>query len=108
MQIEITSKSKQPLYARQKLEFVISESKTPKKEDVRKKIAALQNASEDMVIIEKITNKFGHKSFVGTARIYDSRKSLEKLEPQHIVERNFGKKEAGKPAAPEAAKQGKK
>ena len=68
------------------------ESKTPKKEDVRKKIAALHNAKEDVVVVEKITNRFGDKRFVGSAKIYESKEKMEEIEPEHIIARNFGKK----------------
>lgn len=96
MQIEILSKEKQPLYFRQEVKFVVSESKTPKKEDVRKKIAALHNANEENVIVQSISNKYGDKNFSGIAKIYDSKEKMELIEPEHLVARNFGKKEAPK------------
>ena len=108
MELEITSKEKQPLFSRQDIKFVIIESKTPRKEEVRKKIAALHNAKEDAVVIEKITNRFGDKRFEGRAKIYDSKEKMEEMEPGHIITRNFGKKEAAKAGVAAQPKQEKK
>ena len=108
MNLEIISKEKQPLFSRQEIKFAVSESKTPKKEEVRKKIAALHNAKEDAVVIERISNRFGEKRFEGTAKIYDSKEKMEELEPEHILARNFGKKEQAKAAEAPAAPAPKK
>ena len=56
---------------------------------MRKKIAALFNAKEDAVVIEKITNRFGDKRFEGIAKIYDSREKMKEIEPEYIISRNF-------------------
>jgi len=105
MDLEILSKEKQPLFSRQEIKFVVVESKTPRKEDVRKKIAALHNAKEDAIVIEKITNRFGDKKFVGVAKIYDSKEKMDEIEPEYVIARNFGKKEQAKkveaPPAPQ-------
>src|SRR3989344_7560892 len=100
MDLEIISKEKQLLFSRQEIKFAVSESKTPRKEDVRKKIAALFNAKEDAVVIEKITNRFGDKRFEGIEKIYDSKEKMDEIEPEYIISRNFGKAE--KPKAAEA------
>ena len=107
MDLEIISKENQPLFSRLEIKFVVNESKTPRKEEVRKKIAALQNAKEDAVVVEKITNRFGDKRFEGRAKIYDSKEKMQEMEPEHIIARNFGKKEQAKTAEAPPAPQKK-
>jgi len=92
MDLEITSKEKNPFLKRQELTFQIKESiTTPTRKDVKQKIAAITNAKEEVLILNKINHKFGSHSYSGKARIYESKEDLGKIEQQFVIVRNFGK-----------------
>lgn len=97
MKVEIQEKRKNPLLKREEVEFIVEESNnTPSKADIRKKLSALCNASENLIIVECIKNKFGSKSFLGNANIYSNEEDMKRIELKHKVRRNFGGKEEKK------------
>ncbi|MFH1257242.1 MAG: 30S ribosomal protein S24e [Candidatus Diapherotrites archaeon] len=111
MKLNIYSREKNPLLEREEISFgVESASVTPSRKDVRAKIAALVNAKEETVVIEQLRQRFGEKKTEGTARVYASVEKMNKIEPKHLVERNFGGGKKGKKEgeAEEAPKEDKK
>ena len=92
MDLEITSKDKNPFLKRQELTFQIKDTIiTPTRKEVRQKIASITNAKDEILIVHKINHKFGSHIFSGIARIYDSKEDLGKIEKQFMIDRNFGK-----------------
>ena len=110
MHIDIAKKKENKLLNRTEVEFSISECKTtPKRTDVRAKIAALMSAKEQLAIIDCLHQQFGSDIVAGKARVYNDEATLKKLEPSYLIARNEGKKEhkekaekkaVEKPAAP--------
>jgi len=92
MDLEITSKEKNPFLKRQEITFQIKDKlTTPTRKEVKQKISAITNAKEEVLILNKINHKFGSHSYSGTARIYESIEDLSKIEKQFVIDRNFGK-----------------
>ena len=60
---------------------------TPSVADVRKQIADKMKVGEDVVVVNKIGNRFGHKHAVVTACIYDSKEMHDKIEPKPKVKK---------------------
>ncbi len=106
VKVEITNRQKNNLLNREEIEFAVEEaSTTPSRKELREKISAILNAKTELVIIEKISNRFGSKEVKGTARVYQNEATLKKTELPQIVGRNIGQKRKGKKA--EKAKAGK-
>ncbi len=73
MHLEIEKEYKNPLMERTEIDFSISGIEiTPSRKEVTKKIAALKNAKEELVVIEFLKQPFGKHSVNGRARIYNS------------------------------------
>ena len=69
--------------------------KTPKNEDVRKKVAELSKTKEELVVVKKINTPFGlNKSYVN-AYSYNDEASFKKFEVINKKKKD-GKKEKGK------------
>lgn len=79
MELKILSQTKNPLMQRQEIEFeAVTEKNTPSRTEIKNKIVALLNSSQDNTIIKKIKNKFGSKNCTGTAFVYESKEKLKK------------------------------
>ena len=106
MDLQITSKEKNNLLKLQEIKFEIKGMETtPKRKDVLEKLSALTNSKEENMVVKSINHKFGSHLILGTARLYETKQDMQKIEPKYIMERNFGKtekKQAQKP--PEAEK----
>lgn len=112
MEIKVIEAKKNPLLKRQGIKFRIKhDAGTPKRNDVKDKLAAMLNTKPELVIIERMRSEFGKRETLGYAKIYKSKKHLKRIERPHIVERNISKveeavKEEGE-KAPEEVKTGK-
>mgnify|MGYP001577671499 CR=1 FL=1 len=92
MELQIVSKQKNPFLKREDISFEITESATtPTRKEVRQKIAALTNAKEDALVVEKIDQTFGAHTAVGNARVYESKQAMLKTEKKYLLDRNFPK-----------------
>ncbi len=91
MDVHILNKQKNPLLHREEILFEIKEAKTvPPRKELRRKIAALCNAKEDVVIVGKINQKFGLHYITGSANIYDSKEKMERIERDYLINKNLG------------------
>ncbi len=112
MDAEISERIKNPLLGREEIFLAVTETKeTPSRKDLRKKIAALVGANEELVMIGKIEHHFGSKKLSCKARIYESKDKMDSVEAKFIVDRNLGvKKKKGEAKegapAPAAAEKG--
>ena len=89
--IEILEEKKNPLIDRTEIKFRIEHfgSGTPNRMEVKKKIAALKNAKENLTIIRNIKTHFGSSHDIGQVNIYENAKELQYFEPFHIQVRNL-------------------
>lgn len=93
MDAKISERTKNPLLGREEILLAIEETKeTPSRKDLRKKIAALAGANEELVMVVKIEHHFGSKNLSCKARIYESREKMDSVEAKFIVDRNLGVK----------------
>lgn len=89
-EIKITSEKDNPLLERKEIEFIIFHTGqgTPKRTDIRKKIAAMLNKDIECVYIKHLYSETGKPETKGEARIYESKERALAIEPKHIIERN--------------------
>ena len=98
MKIKIVKKEQNKLLDRIEVEFEIdAPDATPKRLEVKSKVAALINHDENLVIIKAINQKTGVKQSIGTAHAYQTEAHLKHVEPEHLIKRNTPKptKEGG-------------
>jgi len=92
MDLKITSDSENKLLNRREIKFVLEQDGgTMKKDELAKQLCKKLNLNPESTIIVKINQGFGRKESYGTAHSYDSKESLQKYEPKHLLER-IGKK----------------
>jgi len=97
MKIKIVEKKTNKLLDRIEVHFVVeSEAETPKRLDVKSKLAAMINHDENLLIIKGLHQNTGSKTSKGIAHAYKSKKTLEQLEPEYLQKRNMPKKEEEK------------
>ena len=107
MNIEIITKTENKLLERKEIEADVSfTGPTPKKADIKQKLGAKLAASADLMVIRRITSRFGRNSVRVVAHIYADEESLAKTEPDYIKKREGiqtegERKEAAKKAAEE-------
>jgi small subunit ribosomal protein S24e len=61
---------------------------TPRRSEVRKKLAEVVKADLELLFIEKMITKTGTMTTVGEANVYDSLDQARLVEPKHILTRN--------------------
>ena len=92
MKIKIVEKKTNKLLDRQEVKFEIeAEQETPKRFDVKSKLAALLNHDENLLIITGIHQQTGSKLSHGTAHAYSSLENMQKVEPPYLIKRNVPK-----------------
>ena len=84
MELKITKKKENPLLfrAEAEAEAIFFKEPTPKTEDVRKKIASMEKANENLVVVKSIYTSFGAGKAKVLAYIYKSEEDLKKIEPK--------------------------
>ncbi|AEH60357.1 Ribosomal protein S24e [Methanosalsum zhilinae DSM 4017] len=95
MDISIKEDKNNALLHRRELNFVASyDGATPKRIDVRNKLAAMLNIDSELVVIQSITNMFGKQEASGYAKVYEDADYMKKIESKHILNRNTVPEEA--------------
>jgi ribosomal protein S24E len=100
MELTITKKRDNLLLSRMEitLEVDFVNEPTPKKEDIKKKIASSEKADEKLVVVKSMETSFSSGKADVLVHIYKSEEELKKTEPQ-----NKGKSaKEGAKAAPKA------
>ncbi|MGC9132951.1 MAG: 30S ribosomal protein S24e [Nanopusillaceae archaeon] len=90
MEINILNREKNALLNREEM-LVNIEHKgeaTPKREELRKKIAAMIGKDEKLIIVEKILTEFGKNRSRAFINVYENENDMKKIEPKHILKRN--------------------
>lgn len=91
--IEILEEKKNPLIDRIELKFKIDHfgKGTPNRLEIKKNIAKMKKANENLTIIRKIKTHFGAAHDIGIAHIYEDAQELQYFESFHIQARNLEK-----------------
>lgn len=115
MEVEIQSKTNNPLLKRTEVHFMVhhESEKTPKRELVRNELAEKLNVKKENVIVNFMKSSFGSTDTVGYAKVYKSVKEAETWEKKYALKRNNiltgekkpAKEEPGKPAEQPQEKQ---
>ena len=97
MELKISQKTEQPLFAREELHGIIGfDGATPSRAEVRKKLAESIKSDEGMVVVNLIDPDFGSKSAKLTAHVYKTKDDLEKYESKTTMYRHLTKEEKAK------------
>lgn len=89
MDIEIISKKENPLLNRTELTFNISaDGATPSRTDIKNKLVAMLDSSQELLIIDNIETKYGTVDCTGYAKIYETLERAKQVEFEHIIARN--------------------
>lgn len=89
MEIEITKKDSKPLLKRTEVTGRIGfEGATPSRKEVVAAVSKAMNAKKDVIIVRKVTMKYGEQAAELLAYVYDNRKSLEALEQEFSIKKN--------------------
>lgn len=90
MKIKINEKNSNKLLDRLEVEFEIEiDGATPKRIEVKDKLAAMINYDSSLVIITKINQQSGIHLCKGYAHAYKSQEVLQRVEPSHLIKRNM-------------------
>jgi small subunit ribosomal protein S24e len=90
MEIEIKSKTDNPLLGRTEVHFIILHEGegTPKRELVRTELAEKLNAKKETIMVDFMRSSFGTRKTVGYAKIYKSVEDAKAGEADFIMRRN--------------------
>ena len=110
MEIEIQSKTNNPLLKRTEVHFMIHHDggKTPKRELIRSELAEKLNVKKENIMINFMKSSFGSADTVGYAKVYKSVKDSGAYEKKHVLKRNnalAGEKKSAKEEPEKAAGQ---
>ncbi|MCX8173332.1 MAG: 30S ribosomal protein S24e [Thermoplasmata archaeon] len=89
MEIEIISKKENVLLGRTEIKFKVLHDKsgTPKREEVRGKLAEVLSVSKDTLVVDTLKPKYGTNQTMGYAKAYKNKEALE-LEREPVLVRN--------------------
>ena len=89
MEIAILEEEGNPMLHRTDVRFRVSHAEaTPDRLGVRDSLAARLGKDADEVVIRKLDTKFGMRTTLGEAKVYESAAHAEDVEQDHMLERN--------------------
>ncbi|WP_232686630.1 30S ribosomal protein S24e [Halobacterium zhouii] len=89
MEIEILDQEGNPLLHRTEVKFEIThEEATPSRLSVRDSLAAKLDKDSEEVVVHELGTKFGMRTTVGRAKVYDSPEEATEVEQDYMLERN--------------------
>ncbi|MFB6071429.1 MAG: 30S ribosomal protein S24e [Halobacterium sp.] len=89
MEIEILEQEDNPLLHRTEVKFEIEhEDATPSRLSVRDSLAAKLDKDSEEVVVHELDTKFGMRTTVGRAKVYESPEEAADVEHEHMLERN--------------------
>jgi small subunit ribosomal protein S24e len=89
MELEIEEIVENPLLQRKELRFRVKHpgAPTPRRVEVKAKLAEALGVGQEVIAIEKITSLHGKAESSGIARVYKTEEILKSLEPKYLLER---------------------
>ncbi len=90
MELKILNKVENKLFNRIEVHAIAEHvgEATPKREEVRSRVAALLGVSEDLVVVRKIISAYRFPKSRILVHVYNDKESLMRLEPRYILKRN--------------------
>jgi small subunit ribosomal protein S24e len=100
MDIVVVSKRDNVLLGRTEVMFRIvhTKEKTPERDSVREKLAAILNEKKDTVIIDSMRSQFGKPESLGYAKVYKTKEKAMRVERDRTLVRNKLKEKKAKAA----------
>jgi small subunit ribosomal protein S24e len=104
MDIDIIEEDENPMLHRTDVRFEVThEEATPSRLSVRDSLAAMLNKDAAEVVVHELDTKFGMRTTVGYAKVYDTPEHAQDVEQDHMLERNkIGDEEAASEEPEEA------
>ncbi|MFH0859738.1 MAG: hypothetical protein V1921_00900 [Candidatus Altiarchaeota archaeon] len=107
MEIEIKNERDNKLLSRREVTFKVKyEGATPSMKQVRGDLIKKLKADEKLLVVDNIRSEFGARVASGYAKVYGNINAM-KIEPEHIMRKNFEQKKEEKAAEPDEAKASK-
>jgi small subunit ribosomal protein S24e len=89
MDITIVSEEENPMLHRTDVRFEITHDEaTPSRLSVRDSLAAKLNKDSDEVVVHELDTKFGMRTTVGYAKVYESPADARDVEQEYMLDRN--------------------
>lgn len=90
MEIKIIEKKENPLLNRTEIKFECEypTEGTPKILDVKHKLVALEDSSNDLLVVDSMKPSYGVPTAVGLAKVYDSVDKLNEIETKAVLAKN--------------------
>jgi small subunit ribosomal protein S24e len=89
MEIEIVDEEENPMLHRTDVRFELTHDEaTPSRLSVRDSLAAKLNKDSDEVVVHELDTKFGMRSTVGYAKVYESPDHARDVEQDYMLDRN--------------------
>jgi len=90
MEIEIVSRKENMLIERTEVVFkaVHLNEKTPKRAEIKEKLAELLGVSKGNIVIDNMKPEFGRPESTGYAKVYKNMENIKELERDYVLIRN--------------------
>jgi small subunit ribosomal protein S24e len=89
MDIDIIEQEENPMLHRTDVRFeVVHDDATPSRLSVRDSLAAKLNKDSAEVVVHELDTKFGMRTTVGYAKVYDNPEFARDVEQKYMLERN--------------------
>ena len=102
--LKITGDRRNELLKRRELSFTLGYTgSTPSRSEVMGKVCAILNLDEKKVVLDSVKTRFGERTMLGSARVYDDEAMLRKTERGYLMERGTPRAKEGAEAEAAAA-----
>ncbi|HID09091.1 TPA: 30S ribosomal protein S24e [Candidatus Micrarchaeota archaeon] len=88
MEIKVASERENPLLGRKELWIVVRSKETPKRSELKTRLAAELGVDEKLIIVDRIKTMAGTPEVEAYVKIYKDEEFLQKIEPRHKIEKN--------------------
>jgi len=78
--MQILKETKNDLFKRKEIKIILPSEKTPSYVEISKLLSEKFNSAEENIVVNKVKGRFGAKTFLIEASIYDSKEDKEKTE----------------------------
>ena len=89
MEIDVISEDENPMLHRTDVRFEVThEEASPSRLSVRDSLAATLNKDADEVVVHALDTKYGMRTTVGYAKVYEDADAASEVEQEYMLERN--------------------
>ena len=88
MEIKIASERENVLLGRKEIWVIVKGKETPKRAEIKTRLAAELGVDEKLIIIDKINTISGSSEAEVYVKVYKDEEYLKKIEPEYKIKRN--------------------